>query len=292
MSISRTAIELSEVRKDEINKAQKVTGMSGGVIIGSLFGMFLNETSRAFLETTLKSVLFPVVMLMDVIQAILAWREAQLAGFKKGLVGKAILETVAAAAISVAVIGGFVAAALFASAAPIIFTAVMGTKTLYHAGASIYHFNKYRSEEIPEQKSSLGNTAAQHFVATIALTLTTVSIGLVMLAGKFAFAALGVAASVGMIGYGVITAIVKYRKEKAQNKAYERIVAAESDLGPDIEIQHGNTAGIYKGIKAKPEEQPQAPAIRSVTPPPSADTRSFEDDDVIEIYTPPSPKQL
>lgn len=256
----------------EVGKGQLGAGIVGGTIMGTIFSMFSHAGARAYLESTLKTVLFPVVMCLDIIQAILAWKQAQLSGFKKGAVAKASLETAGALAVSAAVIGGFVATAAFTLAAPVIFVAVMGLKTLYHAGLSIYSgvkaiINKVRANRTDDPTEKANYTkkfetyrgaAIDNAVSTVSLALTTVAIGLVMIGGKTIFGLLGAAAAVIGIGYAVVKAVQLHNAKESKVVTEE---ARQPLLGE-------GTKGIAKGLglssdALKPEAKSDAPPPRS-----------------------------
>lgn len=240
----------------EATKAQLGSGIVGGTIMGTIFGMFTHAGARAFLETSLKSVLFPVVMCIDIIQAILAWRQAQLSGFKKGAVAKAGLETFSAVAIAAAVVGGFVAAATFTLVAPFIFVGVMGLKTLYHAGLSIYSgikaiVNKRRANRTsdPEEKAAYikkyetyKGAAIDNAVSTVTLALTTAAIGLVMIGGQTIYGLLGAAAALIGVGFAVFKAVQHHRANQGANPAK---AAVEEERQPLLKSSTATVANKF-----------------------------------------------
>lgn len=156
-----------------------------------LFKQFL----LAIFEGLAHSILFLIVAGAALIRAILAIREAYLekGENKKRLILRAIVETLAALAIGTAVVGTFAATAAFAIAGPIIFTATLGFKTLFHLGSAIYYGLKAAfSEESPAQKKAYRQKATANLILTFITGITTIATGLVFIAYKASFGILGI----------------------------------------------------------------------------------------------------
>lgn len=172
----------------------------------AIFTLFLKETFAKFLEEIGKFFMFPLAAMAGCIQAVLAWRQAGLDDGKASSIGRAVVETASAIAITTAVIGGLVGATTFALAAPIIFTATLAAKAVYHIGLSIYHFYQsakaWAKNDVAGHASHLAAARANAIAAT-ALILATVAVSLVMLAGKTAFAVFGVISGVIGTGYAI-----------------------------------------------------------------------------------------
>jgi hypothetical protein len=136
------------------------------------------------------------------------------------------------------------AAITFALAAPIIFTAVLGSKTLYHTGAALYYLGKSNVSGIEaEKKTRYRASMAGHLKGAMVLALSTVAVGLVMLAGHTVFAWLGVTAAVIGIGLSVGNAVQSHKKIQQAERViapaeppsetiivYRNILAASPDL--------------------------------------------------------------
>lgn len=181
--------------------------------LSAIFMMFLQDTWQRFLEDIGHTFMFPLAAAGAVIRAALAWRQAKLDNGKNGTVARAVVETVSAAAITTAVVGGFVAAATFATVAPIIFTAVLAAKTLFHAGSALYYMgkaavaNKSQDPAVREKANGYRSAARAHGVGAVAGIFATAAVALVMLAGFKIFAVLGIVAGVIGIGYSIYKAV-------------------------------------------------------------------------------------
>lgn len=232
-------------KQSEIQNIQMGTGIGAGAAMGTVFGMFPFEASRLFLETTLKNLLFPFLLFADIFQAILAWRRAQLSGFKNEMILKAVLETLAGAAITVAVLGSFLGGALFALATPIIFTAVVSAKAIYHGVSSIYHAYKAVTSDTLAKKAEHKQKAIADGIGAVTMAVSAVAVGLVMLAGKFVCAFIGAAAAAVSVGYGLYSAVKKARTvdaAEAETTAEEtRLLDDEAILKNDSAPSSSNT---------------------------------------------------
>ena len=166
----------------------------------TIFTLFLTEVTTRMLQDTARFILFPVSGAMAAIHAILAIRQAKLNGGKNGTLLNAVIESVSALAVITAVVGGFVAASIFATVSPIIFTAIMSAKTLYHFGATCYYLGCAAIEKDKQLKAEYRAAAFGHGVATTAGALATVAVALVMIAAKPLLGILGIVS--GAIGMG------------------------------------------------------------------------------------------
>lgn len=187
-------------------------GTVDSLAISTIFTMFLTEVMQRFLEESARFVLFPIAAASAVIRAGLAWRQAKLENGKNGSVGRAIVETIAALAVGTAVVGGLVATALFATISPIIFTATMGAKTLFHLGSASYYWGKSAKTHDSEKREQYRNAARTHLIGTVASGLVTFAVGFVMLAAKSMVAVLGISAGVvtaGLSFYNLLKSCIK-----------------------------------------------------------------------------------
>lgn len=135
--------------REQDQRREAAVGVVDSMNLAAIFALFLKDTWNQFLEQTGRFFMFPLAALSAVIRAILAWRQAN---GQNGSTTRAIVETGAAVAITTAVVGGFVAAATFATLSPIIFTATMAAKTVYHAFTAIFYWGK-STVPGPEQKT-------------------------------------------------------------------------------------------------------------------------------------------
>lgn len=217
-------------------------------LITGLFSMFQNAELRSFLEETGHYALFPLAASLSLFRAILAWRQAKLDAWQKGPVTKAIVETISAAAITTAVVGGFVATSIFATVSPIIFTAALGAKALFHAVSAAYYGYKAFSVADPEKKKNYRSAMLANSVATLSLTLATVAVALVMIAAKPALAFLGI------IGGGIATLYSAYkafsRPASRTQEAALRNEAADEDDDNDME---SSSSSVYHRLNINPQ---------------------------------------
>lgn len=172
--------------------------------ISFIFTMFAKQTYQLWLESYFKYALFPIAAAANIIKALLAWRgvaierNEQTGKVKTNLVLRAMVETLVAAAITVAVVGGLAFASIFSSVSPIIFTAALAAKSFYHLLASVYYFGKASAATTLESKKENRNLAVSNAVIGAAVGLTSAAVALVMIVAKPFLAPLGILA--GLIG--------------------------------------------------------------------------------------------
>lgn len=218
---------------DKTTQNAMLNTMKVGVVVGAfdslnlatIFSLFLKDFLHQFLEQTGKYFLFPVAAAASLISATLAWRQAYL-DRKTRSIGRALVETGAALAITTVVIGSLVAASIFAAIAPVVFAAVLAAKTLYHAASAFYYFLQ------GDYALAKANT-----VATFAGVLATVAVVGVMLLGKTALAVAGIAAGVVGTVYAVYNGVKLFRAAK------EEKVVSTQEKAPVVApvLTHKNT---------------------------------------------------
>lgn len=209
-----------------------IVGFIDNVDLGAIYVMFLKPMLHKFLEETGKYFMFPIAAAASVIKAALAWRQVYIDRKSRSVVTAAV-ETVSALAITTAVVGALAASALFALATPIIFTATMAAKTLFHAGSAIYYAGKAAAHKEPEKKAKYRTLAKNNAIGAAAGLVATVAVATVFLLGKIALAGIGIAAAV--VG-GTLAAIKGYRSFKASQAAPEAAPAAVEEAV--VENQH------------------------------------------------------
>lgn len=190
-----------EASLHEITNVEIGVQFANTAVITTTYAMFTQETSRIFLEESLKNILFPAMMFFDVVQAVLSWRQAWLNRKDDEVVGfylsKAILDTVTMLAISAAVVGGLLAPAAFVLLGPILLVAALGTKSLYHMGLAMYM--ACATADTPK------NVAMQALTG-VSFGLSAASLGLILLGGQPMFAFMGIAAMVLSLGMAMYRA--------------------------------------------------------------------------------------
>jgi hypothetical protein len=217
-------------------------------VITTIFTLFTNENFQRVLEGPGHLILFPLAALLSVFRSALAIRQARLDSYKSGTLARAVVEVVSAIAVLTAVTGGIAAAGLFVLASPIIFTAMLGSKTLFNAGAALYYWGKSAVKEItPDKKSAYRAKVKAHIISAFILALTTVSVGLVMLGGQVIFASLGIAAGVLGTVYSVMNA---YKSHSLLNK---KPVSSEAAISSAALITAGLNLSSEKTASPKNE---------------------------------------
>lgn len=188
-------------------KVGVVVGALDSMTLATIFTLFLKDFLHQFLEQTGKYFLFPLAAAASLISAVLAWRQAYL-DRKTRSIGRALVETGAALAITTVVIGSLVAASIFAAIAPVVFATVLGLKTFYHAASALYYF----------LQGDYG-LAKANAVATLAGVFATVAVVGVMLLGKTALAVAGITAGVIGTVYAVYNGVklFKAKEDKVVN---------------------------------------------------------------------------
>lgn len=195
------------------NIVQASTSLVESLNSGTVYTLFGIPLLTHFFVEFAKYILLPITVIAGIIQSILAWRQAQLENYKTRGIVHAGIETAAALALGVTLIGSLVAETLFAAAVPIVFTVVVATKTLYHIGATFHYGHKSKNyykpnkthDEIEQKKDEAFELAQQHAVSTVAGVVATVATTAVFLLGEIALACLGA----GLAIVGTIFAVYK-----------------------------------------------------------------------------------
>lgn len=253
------------------NLWDSIVGFIDAIDLGAIYTMFLKPTLHTFLEETGKYFMFPIAAAASVIKAVLSWRQAYIDRGKTRSVVSAVVETVAALAITTAVVGALVASTVFALATPIIFTATMAGKTLFHAGSAIYFAGKAAGAKVPEKKEKYRTLAKQNAIGAVAGLVATAAVATVFLLGKIALAGIGIAGAV--IG-GTLAVIKGYKSYKAAQAApaapvVEHRQEEEPEWANTQERRPGSPLAIAKGLGASRESLERAaqrPSIGSVAP--------------------------
>lgn len=222
----------------EIYKIKAADSIVAGVDaanLGAIFGLFLVKTGQEFLETTGHFYLFPLAAIATFLRAVFAWREQQLSQGKHGTFARALVEGATFLAVGTAVVGGFFWATLSTLISPIIFTATLGAKSLYHAGSACYYLGKSVATHDEQEKVHYRSMAKAHAIGFVVGTLATISVGFVMLAGKSIMAIAGVvAAGIGVVyaGYNAVVSFKQLKKKETELPAHEKLESKvdESEL--------------------------------------------------------------
>lgn len=232
---------MSSTREKQINanhQASAFTLFFEHLDLASIYTMFLHPILHAFLEEIGKYFMFPLAAASNLVLMVLSWREYYLDRQPRFLVGAAV-QTVAAVAITTAVIGALVASAVFALATPIIFTATLGAKAIYHAGAAFYHSYQGVNAKTQSEKTAQYDIAKKQAISAGAGIIATVAVACVFIFAKFAVAGLGIAVSLFVAGYALYTGIKAHRASRA---------ASLKNSEEESLLEGGNTLVITKGM--------------------------------------------
>lgn len=211
--------------------------------LAAVYALFLHPVLHAFLEEIGKYFMFPFAAAANAVLSVLAWRQFYLDRSTSSAIHAAV-QTAAAIAISIAVIGALVATAIFSLATPIIFTATLGAKALYHAGVAFYSLFKSTQANTPEEKEIHLKAAKAQGISALAGLMATAAVACVFLFGKLAVAALGLGVSIFLAGYAAYIGISAYRASRA--------IAAESAAE---ESSDDTTLDLLKSFDETPEKR-------------------------------------
>lgn len=234
-SSNRQDEEILLLQEDErarkIANTQKVEAAVVAVELTDVSLIFAFKQYLAeFMEGLGHTIMFPIAGGASLIRAILKIREAYLAKRENrpGAILRAAVETVAALAIATAVVGTFAAAATFALVGPIIFTATLAAKTLFHLGAAIYYGIKASlTKNNDEQKQVYIQNMKTNLVIATINALTTVASGLVFIAHKASFGLLGVIGGVLGAGYAAYKAVTTQSPKPTVNASQATVSSSE-----------------------------------------------------------------
>ena len=141
-----------------------------------------------------RAILFPFNAAANIIRAILALYEAHKEGYKTPAVLRAAVAVISGLAISTAIIGALVAAAVFAVIGPILSIIGFSLRALYHSAAAIYYTVDYCLSNDPKEAQKSWDKAVANSVSAIQSALNAIAIGLVLLAFKASFGIMGIVA--------------------------------------------------------------------------------------------------
>lgn len=215
--------------KAKLKNLERIDSMAAGIDaadISSIFALFLKETTRLLFEHTLKYVLGPIAVAMNIIRMCASWRKYHLQK-NNNVLSQAIIESIAAAAVTVAIGGSIFFSALFSVAAPAIFVSLLSLKTVYCLGHAIHDSIEMQRNDNTLDKQHYKKQAILHGLFAGALATITVGIGLSMIGHYFTLAALAVAGGIGATFVAGYRFLNTFKKEEA----YTRITNEENELG-------------------------------------------------------------
>lgn len=261
-----TLEDFDEIELHEFNKKQQYEAIATGQKISSavkfiealdlaaIYIMFLQKFLLQFYLEIGKYFMLPIAIAAGLIETVLAWRQVYLDGGESQSIIRAVLETVATTAITIAVVGALAASTLFALATPIIFTVNAAAKTLYHAGTSAYYtYKSFTSPEPEKQKEYLTIAKVQGVVAAVGV-IATIAVACVFLLGKTVVAGLGVAAGLLAAGLSLYMGIKAFSENNRPAKplATQEIIE-EEDTDQENDLKPFPTSSIFKGLEITSE---------------------------------------
>ncbi len=225
--------------------------------LGAIFGLFLTEVGRQFLENMGHYFMFPFAAAAMLLRAYFAWKDIQLNEGQNGTTRKFVLEVLSGFAITAAVVGSFFWSSISTLISPIIFAGVLGAKSLFHGVSAIYYTHKaYKANERANAIGDTGNPilkmaeqeetkrcakfAKIHAVGCIAGLLATSAVVLVMIIAKPFLLTIGAVSGVVAGAIGALFAAVTYcglKKPRPPGDIHEPLIrsnnpALRSDYKP------------------------------------------------------------
>jgi hypothetical protein len=279
MANNRTTPNLADHSADNAATSAFV-GIVDAIDLGVIF---LFKQCFESLLTVGKFILFPFAAAAACIQALLAWRQVYLDGAKDSSnIVRALVETLAALAITTAVVGALAFSTTFALVAPIMFAVTSGAKSLFHLGAAAYYLTKALmteplatkdqslsgKTEYPEERRENFNKAAKNAVSGVIGLGITAAIITVMVLGHVkiaAFVGIPVAAAAATFGfYSLCSVIFGKQKETAPATA----------SAPSAAVVHQTlSAQKAPGLSRSNSQEALLVAAAAPATPASADTR-------------------
>lgn len=188
-----------------------------------LTGIFIlssNDVFKMLFEHLARYIMLPVAAASTILFSVFSWIEAAHAKEDKGMAySKAVVETIGAATINAAVIGALASAAF--TIGPYLFAAALGTKALFHAGASLYFVYKGIKSKDKTERSKFNAKAFDAGVGFLVGALAAAGVVSVIIFGHAALFALGVVAGVTGAAFAVFKTIKQARERNKRAKEME-----------------------------------------------------------------------
>lgn len=270
-------------------KAMRTTGlihagthMVDAIDLTAIFYMVSTAALKVLFEQITRYFMLPIAVIANIIFAGLAIRQAVINKGDKYFVLKAVTETIGAVAITTAVVGGLITASIAAVAAPAIFAATFGMKTLVNLGSSIYFGVMAARTDDPVQKFEYRKKAIESGVGAVIGTILTTAIVAVMLLAKPAMFILGI------IGGSLLTAVAALKGVELLNQKPAAAAAPTEKLSNNAELSRD--LGVSKDLSPKQiqrsESQPLLPAEDKTS---ESEKKQSREDDL--SYRSPSPSR-
>jgi hypothetical protein len=201
--------------KKKINSLiQSIVGFIDGLNLGFIYSSFLIPLFHQFMMEVGKYIFFPMCVLAQIILSVLNWHQCYLDGMKPRAMVTAMVNSIAAVALTIAVCGGLFALSVFAIVTPIMFAATTIANTLFHMGSMIYYLVKLYNEKDPIIRSEYKSMVKAEVIASVVGVIATGAVVGVLLLGKLFLAPLGILVGVFVVTASVIQGISAYRQSK------------------------------------------------------------------------------
>ena len=229
------------------------THMVDAIDLTAIFYMVSTAALKVLFEQITRYFMLPIAVIANMIFAGLAIRQAVINKGDHYFVLKAVTETIGAVAIATAVIGGLITASIAAVAAPAIFAATFGMKTLVNLGSSIYFGVMAARTDDPVQKFEYRKKAIENGVGAVIGAILTAAVIAVMLLAKPAMFIFGI------IGGAMLTTVAALKGiELINQKPAAPAAAATSQLSNSAELARelGVNSELSPKLTQRSESQP------------------------------------
>lgn len=204
----KEVVSEEEIENEKINhqRMSLIFGIFDSLNLAAIFSLFLENFLARLLEETLKYILFPLAALFSIIEALGAWGDVMLTDESSPIQGfiksAAVIKTISAIAITVAVVGILAAGAIFGAISPVIFSVTIGAKTLFHAIATPYYMIKACLTDDPFEQNTYKQLAKDNFISSVVGLLATSAIVGVFALGHAVVTGVGIVAGALAAVYG------------------------------------------------------------------------------------------
>lgn len=258
----RTKAELSNEKSNSFFQSFKyfaLTFTTGLFRTASGYSSSISLASTAAIMA--RYVFLPFAAFFSVLNAIYAWRQAKLERYQALSVGRALIETLSAAATIGAIVTSFVLAASLGFVAPALLAGAIGIRALYKAGEAVYFHYKWKHTANWEEKNDYRQRARiAGFEAGIGLALAASFAVLQVFAG-------GAAQLIGaasMIVACVVGGLVMHQYAKRLDNQIPSAPDAPPPQPEDHDISSTNRMARALGRESLYQDAPSAPSAEEL----------------------------
>lgn len=226
--------------------ATAVTVALSALNLAGYLYMAASEMLVPMLEAVGKYIFFPFAALTSIMYAVFAWYHYSLERTNH-LLFKAIVETIGAVAMTIAVIGFLAFEPLFAIAGPVIFATFLGLKTLFQLGTAIYYGCMALATNDHVLKHEYRNKVKHAILSTVAGALTTFALIAVELVAMPYLAIFGILAG----AFAAACAVVRIIDSVINLRAVQNLQVVERAARDDIELGRTNNALIMEEMRSE-----------------------------------------